>query len=305
MDLMAKMNGLTIKANAKINLCLRVVGRRTDGYHQIETIFQEIDFGDILTMQPSTGDIKFEVRGLSVPTDETNLVMRAVAAMRAQFRTSQGVRIVLEKKIPIGAGLGGGSSDAAATLKGLSAVWNIRATAEQLHAIAARLGADVPFFLQGGSCLGTGRGDILTPIPDLKPFPLLILKPDCAINTTWVYQHFRTENEQSDLTKLAPFINISTLVQKIDWLESVKSLLVNDLEQVVLPRFAEVARLRTMLLERGASVSLMSGSGSTVFGLFQDERARDVAYDGISDQECLRLKAAFARRQDLQVGHEA
>jgi len=294
-------NILTVQANAKINVYLRVIGRYDDGYHRLETIFQEIDFGDELTFQhASENSLSLTVEGYDLPADGSNLVVKAACLLKKEFGIKAGASITLKKVVPVGAGLGGGSSDAAASLRGLIELWKIPVSAQHVHDLAATLGADVPFFLHGGTGLGTGRGDCIRVLPDLPPKPLIILKPDISISTAWVYQHFKAENLRDDLTKLNHSINISTLIKRLSGEASYESLLINDLERVVLPRFPEVARLRSLLSLNGAEVALMTGSGSAVFGLFNDEETRDAAFTNLATEECFKIKTAFSSGRHVQ-----
>ena len=178
----------TLPAHAKINLLLRVLGRRADGYHEIRTLFQTVTLHDRLTFEPSPDDrIQLECDAPGVPSDERNLVRRAAEALRERYAVRGGARVLLEKTIPAGGGLGGGSSDAAAALVGLSHLWGLETDARELSEIGARLGADVPFFLTGGTALGTGTGTDVAPVKDLPEHHLVVVTPGVEVSTAEAY----------------------------------------------------------------------------------------------------------------------
>ncbi len=254
---------LTITANAKINLGLRIVGRRENGLHLLHTLFQEIDFGDevTLTNRPKLKVI-LEVTGPAaggVPTDESNLCIRAVTLFNERNGNGRGIDIRLEKRIPAGAGLGGGSSDAAAVLKGLNELWQTGMTVPEMEGLAVELGADVPFFIRGGLQLGEGIGEVLTPLKRALPYTVVLVIPPFGVDTAWAYRQFASRQSFHP----PPAFDQLITRDPIPW-----ETFTNDFEEVVFPRYLQLAEFKAALLERGAVYASLSGSGSTVFGLF-------------------------------------
>jgi 4-diphosphocytidyl-2-C-methyl-D-erythritol kinase len=263
---------MTISAFAKINLYLRVVGRRQDGYHEIETIFQLIRLADTLSFDlASAGETIVECDDPALPADERNLVRRAAAALRDTTGASAGARIRLAKRIPMGAGLGGGSSDAAATLAGLRRLWGLAVDDGTLHALAAGLGSDVPFFLHGGTVLATGRGEVLTPLPDAPPLSLVLVSPPFGVSTPWAYGAWRTGAAGPSAAACCDALARGDL-------DALAGTLRNDLEPGVVAAHPEVETIRQRLLSAGAVAARMTGSGSTLFALARDpNHARRIA----------------------------
>jgi 4-diphosphocytidyl-2-C-methyl-D-erythritol kinase len=259
------------EAPAKINLFLEVMGRRPDGYHTLSTIFQEISLADRLTVRPDLGSpggtFRLSVKGAELPADGNNLVLRAAEAFHKMVPVESGRRILLEKRIPMGAGLGGGSSDAAATLK---ALWTLSGRApgafppRRFLPAARRLGADVPFFLMGGRAWGRGIGDRLTPLPvrERKPYYFVLVSPETPVPTPWVYKHLRFP-----LTKRRTSLTLQKMLRAARPAAEWAPMLFNRLEEVVLPRVPAVREARAALERAGCRAALMSGSGSSVFGV--------------------------------------
>jgi 4-diphosphocytidyl-2-C-methyl-D-erythritol kinase len=243
-----------IASHAKINISLRVTGKREDGFHDIETIFQTISLHDILTFREST-QLSLTCSDPTIPTDETNLVLRA-----ARLAGSPPVAIHLEKRIPAGGGLGGGSSNAAATLVALG---------RPDHDLAATLGSDVPFFLQGGTAYATGRGETLTPLPDLGRIPLLLLFPEESVSTARAYALLRRFSAPLGLERVRAMIERDVLSHAAE--------LTNDFEEAIFALLPHLGMMKTRLYELGAAWASMSGSGSTIVGAFRDAGARDAA----------------------------
>ncbi len=253
---------LTLTANAKINLGLRIVGRREDSYHFVHTLFQEIDFGDEVTLtdQPS-GPVSLEVVGAAadaVPAGDQNLCIQAARLFEARVGAGQGVHIRLDKCIPVGAGLGGGSSDAAAVLRGLNRRWQVGLSAMELERLALRLGADVPFFIRGGLQLGEGIGEALTPLERELPCAVVLVIPPFGIDTAWAYHQFASRRS----FPLPPAFDKLITREPIPWED-----FTNDFEEVVFPRYGQLAEIKKGLLEAGAVYAGLSGSGSAVVGV--------------------------------------
>lgn len=265
------MKSLRVPAFAKINLGLEVLGSREDGYHELRTLFQTVDLHDDVVLAPRKQGIVVRCDHPLVPTDESNLAFRAAAELARFAGVSAGVEIGLTKRIPVAGGLGGGSSDAAAVLLGLDRVWNLKLGPAGLHPLARRIGADVPFFLVGGTALGLGRGDEVYPMARQVRAHVVIVNPERPVSTAAV---FRRADES-----LTPRENSYTIFRFVSRdLEGREafSILANDLEEAALaeaPDLREpVRRIRGILVKSGCFLAAMSGSGSTYFGLFDDSR---------------------------------
>lgn len=258
-----------LAAPAKINWMLRVLGRRPDGYHDIETIFQTISLSDELRLRRAER-FSFRCDDPTIPAGAENLVVRAARMMTEKF-SLPAVGVQLTKRIPAGGGLGGGSSDAAAAIRGLIALFDIRAEASDLHQIALSLGSDTPFFLLGGVAYGTGRGEILRPLPRAPAIPLLLALPAPRVSTAEAYQWL---DEARHRNAAVGFDKAATIASD---LFGQSQELTNDFEPVVFERFPMLAALRKKMLQAGAAWCRMSGSGSAIVGAFRDQAARDRA----------------------------
>ena len=263
---------MTVRSFAKINLGLEIVGRRADGYHDIRTLFQTVTLADELSFEAGPdGSLRLEGDDPSVAWDETNLILRAARRLQDVAGSRRGAFIRVKKAVPAGRGLGGGSSNAAVTLLALNKLWNLRLGLEELSRAAGRLGADVPYFLHGGLCLGEGVGDRLTTLPDLTPLACLLIFPPFAIPTAGVYAAVRPSLTSADnVSKMKRFLESGDF-----------GLLENDLERVVFKVHPELEGWTKLLLEQWAVLSRLSGSGSAVYGLFPDAaRAREAQRRG-------------------------
>lgn len=250
------------KGYAKINLTLDVLGKRKDGYHDLVSIMQTVDLYDTLTFFPLDSGIELTSDCNSLPNDERNLAYKAALLLQQRTGFAGGVKIELIKRIPLMAGLAGGSADAAAVLRGLNRLWNLRLKYEELWELACELGSDVPFCLNGGTCLAEGRGEILTPLKLKQPVWLLLLKPEIAVSTKNVYQAL-------DLKKLQKRPNQKKMQQALENgdLSMLALNLVNVLEIVTLASYPELKGYKQDLQKLGATGVLMSGSGPTIFAL--------------------------------------
>jgi 4-diphosphocytidyl-2-C-methyl-D-erythritol kinase len=269
------VQSLTVRSFAKINWMLRILERRPDGFHRLETIFQTISLHDLITCRRS---VRLEITcdDPSIPTDESNLAYRAAAMMREKFDIDP-VHIEIRKAIPAGGGLGGGSSNAAMTLLALDKMFALGAPMEALVEIAGELGSDVPFFLVGGTAWGTGRGDQLQVLPPPPPLPLLLLIPDDAVSTAEAYRRLAEARARGEIR-----VPRTWGVDRAEWiirggLADLGAHLVNDFEPVVFPLLPRLRELKEALLNAGASFALMSGSGSAIFGAFRAADTRDGA----------------------------
>jgi 4-diphosphocytidyl-2-C-methyl-D-erythritol kinase len=281
------MREVRIPACAKINLRLEVLGKRADGYHELRTIFQTISLHDTLQLRHSRRPgISLTVHGnawLSQEAVKKNLVYRAAEALQRELKVRSGVEISLDKKIPAGRGLGGGSSDAAAALLGYLRLTDKKLPPSELLQIAAALGADVPFFLYGGTALGIGRGEEIYPLPDAPPFTLLVVSPgDIHVPTPDAYRWLHAPSLAS-LTKAAAAHKLMEFCA-LCW-SAQGPVLSNDFEEAVFQRYPRLAKIKRVLLHEGASEALLAGSGSAVFGVFPSPaKARRAAVGFLHDQ---------------------
>ena len=254
------MASITLRAFAKINLSLRITAVRQDGFHDVQTLLQAVDLFDRVKCETRKGPFEIRCDMPGVPTGRANLVWKAGQLLwetAGRGGEPSGALVTLQKNIPMMAGLGGGSSDAAAALLGLRRIWKLRVSDEQMHAIASRLGADVPFFLIGGTALGLGRGDELYPVENLPRYWVVLAIPPFGIATPDAYRWFdqagHTDRHSSPGIGFQLFPNVP---------------LGNDLEAPVAARHPAILELKTRLADDGALMAAMSGSGSTVFGVF-------------------------------------
>jgi 4-diphosphocytidyl-2-C-methyl-D-erythritol kinase len=253
---------ITLKAPAKINLFLEIKNKREDGYHNLESIMQTVSLYDELSFEPIDKKISLECDNKTLPTDSSNIVYKAAKAFFNYFKIDKGIKIYLKKVIPVSAGLGGGSSDAAATLIAMTKLYNVNTNKYELEQIASKLGADVPFFLTGGTALCEGIGNIVTPLKSLKNLNVILVNPGFGVNTANVYKKVKLPlTNRHEITKIR--IRISDGFFNTN--EAFKDCF-NRLEDFVLPDYPEIIRIKDTLNSLGC-VSLMSGSGATVFGL--------------------------------------
>ncbi|MCM3878085.1 MAG: 4-(cytidine 5'-diphospho)-2-C-methyl-D-erythritol kinase [Thermoanaerobaculia bacterium] len=298
------MKRLTLEAFAKVNRSLRVLGKRPDGYHEIDTVFQTVDLSDridFLEGEEDSGEVSLTIEGADLAADASNLILRAAAALVSRTGTKRGARIHLSKKIPIGGGLGGGSSNAATTLRGLCTLWNLQLSDADLGALAASLGSDVPFFLLGGRARGTGRGEILEPLEDLPEEWLVLVIPRFSLSTAVVYGALA-----------APALTDSAAGTNLGGSDSDCGPDRNDLEPAAESLRGELLSFRAALSDFGATSARLSGSGSTVFGLFGDEESARRAHGrlaGFREETKTTMtivktvsRAAFARRAKPSPG---
>ena len=259
---------LTLSSFAKINLLLHIVNKRKDGYHNLQTIFQTIDFHDRLTFRFRKGKrfhLVLDVADSRIPADNANLVYKACHAFHQMYPIERRIEVTFDKQIPVESGLGGGSSNAAVTLIALSHHFNWPLTRTELQAIARRIGADVSFFLYGGTALASNRGDRIHPLADADSREVLLVHPEVRCSTKVIYDKY---DEMHLLTPRRNFIKIQ-LDRRPESLKDLDSRIENDLEQVVFTLYPELDSIKSRLLDAGAVAAALSGSGSTVFGLFK------------------------------------
>jgi 4-diphosphocytidyl-2-C-methyl-D-erythritol kinase len=270
------MKPLAIPSPAKINLFLKVLGRRNDGYHDIETLMCRVTLFDTVGLAFNQPAITTRCSHPDVPEGRANLAHKAAALFLEAVSSPEGVAITIKKSIPVAAGLGGGSSNAAAVLMGLNQRHGFPLGNEALRKLGARLGADVPFFILGHSAIATGIGDKLEPFCGLPLWSVLLVCPKGGLSTAWVYKHLtlRLTKAQED-SKVLPFPEDPS---------KIKNFLCNDLEQVAIGKFPEIDFIKTALVDLGAEGALMSGSGPTVFGLFRDPQKASLAFQKMKQE---------------------
>ena len=265
------MNKVIINSNAKVNIGLKVLKEREDGYHDIVTVFQEINLFDIISISKKSKGCDFNSNATWLMNDKTNLCVIAYEAMKKKFDID-GVDIDLTKNIPKGSGLGGGSSNAASIMKGIRELYSLNISDKELEDIASQIGADVPFFIRGSIQLGEGIGDRLTPLKINISGKYLIIIPDTEIDTSWAYSKFKNDLDSSILPiNFASLSNEKTIsLDKLKFFE-------NDFESIVVPTYPEIGKIKEALHALGAGFASLSGSGSTVFGIFNDDVSLDKA----------------------------
>jgi 4-diphosphocytidyl-2-C-methyl-D-erythritol kinase len=253
-----------VRCPAKVNLGLWVLGRRADGYHEVDTILQAVGLEDELTLEAAPRGFALETRGIPIPKGGPNLIEQAwnLVSERAAGSGRGGIRARLTKRIPVGAGLGGGSSDAAGFLAGANHLLGLGYTKAELRSLGARLGSDVPFFFEGGTARGTGRGEEVRQLCPIDPFWAVLASPPIAISTTWAYGRMRFHlTPKSGGAKL-----LASAIGSREW-GAVADAMHNVFEDVVLPEFPSLAELKRSLIGCGAMKALLSGSGSTLYGV--------------------------------------
>ncbi len=266
-------------AYAKVNLGLDIVGRREDGYHLVRMIMQSVGIADRLTFErkeaPGVELLVSEASTLpdlqDMPTDDRNLIVRAARMVMEKYGVTEGIRITLEKHIPMAAGMAGGSTDCAAALKGTAELFQTGATPEELAELGVRLGADVPYCLMGGTALSEGIGEVLTPLPMLPDCRFLVVKPSFGVSTKEVYTAYDSlaEREAAGSGEGIPHPDIDGMVRALEEqsLEGILSRLGNVLEYVTVENHPEIRRIEELVREAGAAEAIMTGSGPTVFGI--------------------------------------
>lgn len=259
------MEKLTISMPAKINISINVKNKLASGYHSVEMIMQTIDLFDVITVEKTQSGISIQCDDPKLPCDQGNIAFKAAELFFAKCPDKGGAKITLKKNIPIAAGLGGGSSDAAGVLKALNGLHNNCFTDIQLMMLSRQLGSDVTFFLSGGTQLAKGKGDELTKLPDLEGVHILLVNPGFPVSTKWVYDNLNLNN-------LGERPNISNLISAIEAMDInyIAMNMKNVLESVTIKEHPELKIIKDKLTRFGALGSLMSGSGPTVFGIFPD-----------------------------------
>lgn len=275
---------IQIRSYAKINWRLDVLYRREDGFHELRTILQTVSLHDTLRFEPAE-HLEITCNDPQVPVDETNLVHKAAVALAESAGRPFAARIDIEKRIPVAAGLGGGSSNAAAALEGLRRLWSVEIEPGEMARIASRLGSDVPFFLMGGTALGVGRGDEVYPLEEVDCPALVLANPGVAVSTAEAYEKLSRLTRQNP-ARIMPFALIDAKgIRELPLAAS------NDLEQVILAAYPEIAGVKREMMALGARHALMSGSGATVFGVFDNEESSRRAVERLRARGCWAVQA--------------
>ncbi len=258
---------ITKKAYAKINLGLDVTGRRDDGYHLVRMIMQSIDLYDELCFDKrDDGKIIIMTANPKIPTDNHNLIWKVADQLKTKFGISEGVTVELKKNIPMAAGMAGGSTDAAAAYLALNELWNLSLTRDEMCALAVKLGADIPYCIYGGTALSEGIGEILTPLPDMPSCHILIAKPAIDVSTAWAY----TTLDSAPIKSHPDIDGIKDSIEKSN-LAGITERLGNVLEPITASKYTIIDEIINVMLSNGAMGSRMSGSGPTVFGIFENK----------------------------------
>jgi 4-diphosphocytidyl-2-C-methyl-D-erythritol kinase len=290
---------LTLRPSAKINLTLRVSQRRDDGFHDVRTLMQSIALSDTLRFTTRKGPFVLDTRTPGVPSDHTNLVWRAAELLwRAVRRTGdpRDVHVRLDKSIPTAAGLGGGSADAAATLAALNVLWETRRSHRDLARLGAEIGADVPFFLQGGTAIGVGRGDELYPVDDVARLGVVVIKPSFGISTADAYRWLDEDRAAGEAELPARPREV-----EVGWAAGPVRVM-NDLERPVARRHPMIDEMIQACLREGAQVAAMTGSGSAVFGLFSEVQAKRASRRLQRPDWLICLSRTLSRREAARHG---
>jgi len=270
------MNDISVKALAKVNLGLDVIRRREDGYHEVCMVMQTIHLYDRLDIAKNqSGEITMETNLAFLPTNENNLVYKAAKLLCDEFGIKDGIHVNLKKRIPVAAGMAGGSTDAAAVLYGVNKIFDLGLSTEQLMERGVKIGADVPYCIMRGTALAEGIGEKLTQLPPMVKCPILIAKPAISVSTKFVYENLKLDGiKHPDMQKL-----IADIKEKD--LHKVAADMGNVLESVTIPAYPVIADIKENMMNHGAVGSMMSGSGPTVFGLFEDEKTAENAYEAM------------------------
>ncbi|MCG8606505.1 4-(cytidine 5'-diphospho)-2-C-methyl-D-erythritol kinase [bacterium] len=267
------MHSIRLPSYAKINLGLRIIGRRADGFHEIETLLQQISLHDDIVLEDmETPQITFHCDSPGIPTGEDNICVKAAKLLSETGSVKRGISIRLNKRIPVGAGLGGGSSNGAVVLMGLNELWNLNLAEKDLLRLAAELGSDVPFFIRGGTAIARGRGEILTSLTKGFDMPVLLIYPEIEISTKWAYQQLNLSlTMKKKASTLMSFKDIN--FNNVDF----NSLFYNEFENVVFNQYPLLRDIKDTVGEQQSVFASMSGSGSSIFGIFQKRRQAEQA----------------------------
>ena len=282
------MNQIRLKAHGKINIALDVTGKRPDGYHLVKMILQTVDLHDDILVRRQEEGIVIKTNKPFFPCDERNLAYKAAKAVMDAYDLSGGVRIDIGKRIPVAAGMAGGSADAAAVLKAMNAIYDLHMSREEMDRIAVKLGADVPFCLRRGTYLAEGIGEELVKVPDMPHCYCLLVNPGFGVSTKLAY-------EKIDKIPELKHPDIDSIINRLGRkdLQGIASYMGNVLEQAVIPDYPEIQQIKDRLKDSGATGAMMSGSGPTVFGLFDDKEKMDKAFESFEGEGYGKFKIKF------------
>ena len=294
-----KMQKISLNAMAKINLGLDVLRRREDGYHEVKMIMQTLNIYDTITIvKKQTPGITVKVDAVELPTDENNLIYKAAKLMYENYSIEQGVEISLIKRIPIAAGMAGGSTDAAATLVGINKLFDLGCDKTELERIGVKIGADVPYCIEGGTALSEGIGEKLTSLPSAPDCFVVVAKPEISVSTKYVYENLHAN-------ELAYHPDIDGMVEAIDSqdLDGICKRMEIVLENVTEKKYPVISQIKNILKEQGAENSLMSGSGPTVFAIFKEEESALKALDAVREAGLVKQSfvTTFAKKAQVEA----
>ena len=293
------MDTLELKAYAKINLGLDVVRRLENGYHEVKMVMQTVGIHDTLILKKQKQGITVTTDSGEIPADENNLVYKVAKLLIETYDIKEGVRIHLEKRIPVAAGMAGGSTDAAAVFKGMNALFALGLSTEELQRQAVKLGADIPYCILGGTALAEGIGEKLTVLPDAPDCFLLVAKPDINVSTKYVYENL-------NLPGLKKHPDIDGMVEAIyaGDEEGIISRMDNVLQSVTETKYPVISQLKVFMEENGARKALMSGSGPTVFGIFESRAEAEAAAEKLADKKIVKqiFVTTFQRKEIADAG---
>ncbi len=268
---------ITKKAYAKINLGLDVLGKRDDGYHLVRMIMQNVDIYDTLTFKDTDdGRITLKANDENIPVDDSNLICKVAKQLQETYSVTKGAQIELVKRIPVAAGMAGGSTDGAAAYKALNELWDLKLSDEELCKLAVKLGADIPYCIVGGTALSEGIGELLTPINSKADYYLVVAKPDIMVSTGWVY----TELDSTEIARHPDIDAVKRALEEGD-VNGMCHNIHNVLEPVTTAKYEVIKQIEQILEDNGAVKAFMTGSGPTVFAVFDDEKKAGVGFDAV------------------------
>lgn len=269
---------MELKAYAKINLSIDVINERGDGYHEVRMIMQSIGLHDVLRFGKREDTIKIYCSNPAVPCDRRNIVYKAFELIKDRYGISSGIEVDIEKNIPISAGLAGGSTDAAASIIAANKLWDLNMTYDDMVNIGKQLGADVPFCIRGGTALAEGIGEVVTDLPELDGIDIVLAKPPVSVSTKEVYQSLRL-----DEIVIRPDMDMLIKALKDGNIRYLADNMINVLETVTIKKYPVIEEIKSIMLQFNALGSLMSGSGPTVFGLFDNKETAEKCYNRLRD----------------------
>lgn len=270
------MNRIEMKAPGKINLSLDVLHRRPDGYHEVKMIMQTVGLYDLVVLERIPAGIEIECGCPWVPNDEGNIAYKAAQLLLNSYSIDTGIRIKIKKMIPVAAGMAGGSTDAAAVMKGMNQLFNLGLGMNELMKLGKNIGADVPFCMKGGTMLAEGIGEVLTELPSFSGVDIVLVKPKIGVSTAWVYKNL-------DIARIKERPDTQLLMEALEHKDKklVSHNMKNVLEMVTIQKYDIIEEIKNRLIKLRALGSMMSGSGPTVFGVFEDRQSAEYAYNAI------------------------